>query len=146
MNEQPMDSTTLFSGLAIVVIVVFVALWMRRNNGVYSPRHEPRSTRGGRPENAGRNITELLAQGRKIEAIKLYRELHGCGLKEAKEAIENFSEPAARPAAPRPVAAADDADIKQLLDEGNKIAAIKLYRERYQVSLKTAKEAVEKIS
>ncbi|MEU1544991.1 ribosomal protein L7/L12 [Nocardia sp. NPDC005745] len=34
-------------------------------------------------------IDGLLAQGRKIHAIKRYRELTGCGLKEAKDAVES---------------------------------------------------------
>jgi len=33
-------------------------------------------------------IDALLAAGRMIEAIKLYREKTGCGLKEAKDAVE----------------------------------------------------------
>ncbi|MEU7765511.1 50S ribosomal protein L7/L12 [Nocardia sp. NPDC049190] len=33
-------------------------------------------------------IDALLAQGKKIQAIKRYRELTGCGLKEAKDAVE----------------------------------------------------------
>ncbi|MBF6164706.1 ribosomal protein L7/L12 [Streptomyces gardneri] len=33
-------------------------------------------------------IDALLAQGKKIHAIKRYRELTGCGLKEAKDAVE----------------------------------------------------------
>ena len=33
-------------------------------------------------------IREALAEGRKIEAIKVYREATGCGLREAKEFIE----------------------------------------------------------
>ena len=33
-------------------------------------------------------VAALLAQGEKILAIRLYRELHGGGLKEAKEAVE----------------------------------------------------------
>ncbi|MFG3618232.1 ribosomal protein L7/L12 [Nocardia sp. NPDC047654] len=34
-------------------------------------------------------IDGLLAQGKKIHAIKRYRELTGCGLKEAKDAVES---------------------------------------------------------
>ena len=34
------------------------------------------------------DIALLLQQGRKIEAIKLYRERMGVGLAEAKEAVE----------------------------------------------------------
>lgn len=33
-------------------------------------------------------IVELLRRGQKIEAIKLYRERTGLGLKEAKDAVE----------------------------------------------------------
>lgn len=33
-------------------------------------------------------IDALLAQDKKIHAIKRYRELTGCGLKEAKDAVE----------------------------------------------------------
>lgn len=35
-------------------------------------------------------IQEALRRGNKIEAIKIYRELTGVGLAEAKQAIENF--------------------------------------------------------
>ncbi len=33
-------------------------------------------------------LVELVRSGRKIEAVKLYRERHGVGLKEAKDAVE----------------------------------------------------------
>ena len=43
------------------------------------------------PENATDEDIRLLAQqGKKIEAIKWYRTLHGVGLKEAKEAVEEM--------------------------------------------------------
>ena len=38
-----------------------------------------------------------------------------------------------------------DRDIKILLEQGSKLEAIKLYRETYDVDLKTAKEEVEKM-
>jgi len=34
------------------------------------------------------DVERLLRTGRKIDAIKLYREIHGGGLKDAKEAVE----------------------------------------------------------
>lgn len=40
------------------------------------------------PAAAGDGIDDLLARGRKIQAIKLYREQTGVGLKEAKDAVE----------------------------------------------------------
>ena len=39
-------------------------------------------------EDETRAITDCLLAGRKIEAIKIYREATGVGLKEAKEAID----------------------------------------------------------
>ena len=36
-------------------------------------------------------VTELVRQNRKIEAIKLYRELTGTSLKEAKEVVDRLS-------------------------------------------------------
>ena len=36
-------------------------------------------------------ITELMARGQKIEAIKMYREATGAGLKEAVEAVEKLA-------------------------------------------------------
>jgi hypothetical protein len=35
-------------------------------------------------------IEPLLREGRKIEAIKMYREIKGVGLKEAKDAVERY--------------------------------------------------------
>jgi ribosomal protein L7/L12 len=36
-------------------------------------------------------LAELIASGRTIQAVKLYRELTGVGLKEAKDAVEGMS-------------------------------------------------------
>ena len=38
-----------------------------------------------------RQVRELLAEGRKIEAIKVYRERTGVGLADAKEAVERIA-------------------------------------------------------
>ncbi|GEM_PF-2916067 len=35
-------------------------------------------------------VKELLGRGKKIAAIKLYRQIHNVGLKEAKEAVERL--------------------------------------------------------
>lgn len=48
----------------------------------------PDGLRGGE---APDEIETLLRAGRKIEAIKRHRELHGSGLKEAKEAVEQMA-------------------------------------------------------
>jgi len=38
------------------------------------------------------DIEDLLRRGEKIYAIRVYRQIHGVGLKQAKEAIESLSE------------------------------------------------------
>ena len=40
------------------------------------------------PSQAEEQIERLICSGRKIEAIKLHRQTHGTGLREAKDAIE----------------------------------------------------------
>lgn len=39
----------------------------------------------------GHRIDALLREGKKIEAIKVYRELTGVGLKEAKDAVDQLA-------------------------------------------------------
>ena len=42
-------------------------------------------------ENGQEEVLELLQQGQKIQAIKLYREITGVGLKEAKDEVEEMA-------------------------------------------------------
>ncbi len=111
----------------------------------------------GAADNAGKleEIQNLLQQGNKIEAIKIYREMTGVGLKEAKDAVEAMQagQPveisqvtmvggAAAGAAFASSAALMD-EVKRLLRAGQKIDAIKAYREYFNVGLADAKNAVE---
>jgi ribosomal protein L7/L12 len=83
-----------------------------------------------------------LAEGRKIEAIKRYREVTGAGLAAAKETVEALERGEPLPTK-EPVDSAFENEIVLLLQGGKKIGAIKLYRERTGVGLKEAKDAVE---
>jgi ribosomal protein L7/L12 len=98
-------------------------------------------------DSAGQELAELVRQGRKIEAIKLVREQTGCGLAEAKAAVEKLErgEPleGAAPAAPE---AALKEEIRTLVLSGRMIDAVKLYRERTGTGLKDAKDAVDAIA
>jgi ribosomal protein L7/L12 len=83
---------------------------------------------------------ELMAQDRKIVAIKLVREKTGMGLAEAKSLVKSwsYSEPARRPAR------GDwEAEARALASAGRKIEAIKVVRERTGLGLKEAKDLVE---
>ncbi len=90
-------------------------------------------------------IRELLATGNKIAAIKRYREETGVGLAEAKAAVESLE--TGKSVTER--VQLNDSDltnqIVSLLGRGDKIEAIKLYRQRFEVDLRKAKEAVERI-
>lgn len=91
----------------------------------------------------------LLSGGWRIEAIKLYRDMTGVGLKEAKETVEALVREAPTVEAPRitPLPGEPfDAQMIALVQTGQKIEAIKRYREATGVGLKEAKEAVEALA
>ena len=100
------------------------------------------------PVNAGQ-IDQCIMRGEKIMAVKMYRQLHGVDLKTAKDAVDaremalrgSVSEPYQPAETSQPMSQADPID--QCIMRGEKIMAIKLYRERYQVGLKEAKDAVD---
>jgi ribosomal protein L7/L12 len=91
------------------------------------------------------SIRGHIAAGRKIEAIKLYREATGAGLAEAKEAVELIE--AGKPPKPgEPASLGDDQalqEVSSLVRQGRKIEAIKRYREATGLGLKEAKDAVD---
>ena len=102
---------------------------------------------GLRPDQV-QEIHDLIHQKQIIQAIKLYREVTGVGLAEAKEAIEEM----ASDEFSKPASGARDLDnpvlesrIKSLLARRRKIDAVKIYRDEYGVGLKEAKDAVDKI-
>jgi large subunit ribosomal protein L7/L12 len=73
------------TSIAIVVVVAIVlVVLLRAGPGSASPRIDWSNATEG-------DVQRLLAAGRKIEAIKLYRELNGVGLKEAKDAVERLA-------------------------------------------------------
>ena len=109
------------------------------------------ASRGEQESSKERELRSLLQQGRKIEAIKLYREQTGAGLADAKNAIEamqadtNLRMPLPK-VAPSGEALDLEAELLRLLQEGQKIEAIKHYREWTGAGLKDAKDAVEALA
>lgn len=95
--------------------------------------------------NIDAELRALLAKGRKIEAIKRYRETTGADLAAAKEAVEALERREALPI-PKPVDSALETQIVSLLERGEKIEAIKIYRKETGADLKEAKDAVEAIA
>jgi ribosomal protein L7/L12 len=92
-------------------------------------------------------IEALVAAGRKLDAIRLYRERHHVGLKEAKDAIDALVRGEPPPLAQAVSALADDPEFAQVIDgllrNGQRIEAIKRYRERYPIGLKEAKNIID---
>ena len=104
---------------------------------------EPASGMTGELSADDARVVELVQAGKKIDAIKVYRERHGVGLAEAKAAVETLAAGGTLAAEARSEA---NEDVLELVRGGKKIGAIKVYRERYHVGLKEAKEAVEALA
>jgi ribosomal protein L7/L12 len=153
------DSTTLIIiGIALLVLAGAALLMLRSSWGNFpsSSRLPPAalppsvSAAGALDTDMQRELSALVAQGRKIEAIKRVREATGLGLKEAKDYVEALAAgaPVAVPAAP-PVhtSTADVEDeLRALLARGQKIEAIKRVREATGLGLKEAKDYVEALA
>jgi ribosomal protein L7/L12 len=102
------------------------------------------------PEYALAEVAALLAQGNKIAAIKHLRELTGLGLKEAKDYVEAMPSSGTLPALPsggsaQPASAGGLAEVHALAQRGQKIEAIKRYRQLTGVGLKEAKDYVDRL-
>jgi ribosomal protein L7/L12 len=85
---------------------------------------------------------DALSQGQKIQAIKIYREMTGLGLKESKDAVEQLMAEMAGKGIP------DHERTQEFYDAllaGRKIEAIKICREMTNCSLKEARDMVEQI-
>lgn len=101
-------------------------------------------------------VRDLARSGLKIDAIRVYREMTGTGLKEAKEAVEALAAGQAVPVAATLISQAPENqrfensaemvdEVKRLLRQDKKIAAVKVYREYFEVGLAEAKTAVDQI-
>ena len=93
-----------------------------------------------------RQIREFINADQLIYAIKLYREITGVGLAEAKSAVEAMAR-GETVNIPAPQTQFDDPSletrIKEMLTKRNKIEAIKLYRLAHNVGLKEAKDVID---
>ena len=131
-------------GVLFLVVCAVIFLVQSAKSGVDVVHLKPPTP--GQPElNANASPEELLRAGKKIEAIKRYRELTGASLKEAKDAIEMVE--SGRSATLPPKSAllrqVNDSEIEAQIRSGHMIDAINLYREKNGVGLKEAKDAVE---
>ncbi len=96
-------------------------------------------------------IRRLAESGNLIDAIHRYREVYAVGLKEAKDAVEALAagKVVEIHVVSGPMTAEDTSrileEVKELLRGGNKIQAIKRYREVNDTSLTQAKDAIDQV-
>jgi ribosomal protein L7/L12 len=107
-------------------------------------------TQAAAPASVLDEIRKLAGGGNLVDAIERYRQTYGVDLSEAKNAIDALQAGRlATPSAPgmRPPEELTKAlqEVQRLLSAGNKIEAIKVYRENYDVSFTRAKYAIEQI-
>ncbi|MEC7983610.1 MAG: ribosomal protein L7/L12, partial [Myxococcota bacterium] len=90
-------------------------------------------------------VAQLCANGQKIKAIKAYRDMTGAGLKEAKQAVEEYVRSVSEPRSDTSTTSnvLDREHIESLLNRGQKIQAIQYYRETTGAGLKDSKHAIE---
>lgn len=79
-------NTALFISLAISALLFVLVV----RSGEPGPERSPVSAR--EQADLEVDLARSLDEGRKIDAIKLYRRIHGVGLREAKEAIERLQD------------------------------------------------------
>ena len=97
--------------------------------------------KGRQPDDSAAGLRDLVREGRIDEAAELYRQFAGVDQYTAEDAIaEIVREVRLEDGDTDPVR---DPRVLELLENGQKIGAIKVYRELTGASLKTAKEAVE---
>lgn len=92
------------------------------------------------------DVRQLARSGRKLEAIRLFRQLTGQGLAEAKAAVEQLAGRQAQTPRKQGIILREvrDADIELQIRSGNLLNAIALYREKNGVGLMEARTAVER--
>ena len=135
--------------VVVVVLGVALVIVMRRSSDVPARVDLPISPPSSDvPPDLVEQAQSMLAQGKKIQAIKQVREATGMGLAEAKRYVEGLP-PGSSVFQDLPVHQAQtfDGDLEQearrALVEGGKIQAIKRVRELTGQGLKEAKDFVD---
>jgi ribosomal protein L7/L12 len=93
-------------------------------------------------------IADLLGQGKKLEAVKITREILNIGLKEAKDYVESL-ETGTLPKSPdnQPIMSNELLlELKKLIANHQKIEAVKLAKDSLNLDLREAKELVDDLA
>jgi ribosomal protein L7/L12 len=152
-----LEITFLLIAAAIIILPIVLTKLLSGKSGdtakvmgAYTPAEKPASAPDV-PGTLTSQVKELLAQGRKIEAIKLARETNGISLQAAKDSVEAI-EQHGRPTLGEmgmmsTVRLAQELgnEVQHLVAQGQKIEAIKRVREQTGLGLKEAKEIVDRL-
>lgn len=98
------------------------------------------------PPDAMNEIIELIRDNQKLEAVKRYKDLRGTSLLAAKNFIEELTERLRQESPETFVATPDLEEIRKLIYAGQKLEAIKRYREARATSLYDAKQFIEQLT
>ncbi|TND07145.1 MAG: 50S ribosomal protein L7/L12 [Bacteroidetes bacterium] len=91
-----------------------------------------------------KQLLELCRKGRTLEAVKRYTETTGAGLKESKDYIDRLME---KPYEPEPPDMSKlDERLLDLCRQGNKLEAVKQYRNATGQGLKESKDYVDQLA
>ena len=90
-------------------------------------------------------VRSLVRDKRKLEAVKVYKDQTGVSLKEAKDAVEAIENDERATGLGEPTGEMET-ELLRLLHGGQKIQAVKLYKQRTGVQLIEAKQAVEALA
>ena len=127
-------------GVAIAILIAIV-LFRRPSRRAARPLVPPPAGE------LGDRLRTLLAQGRKIQAIKELREHTPMGLAEAKDYVENLPAAGPLPPSPPPPELSPSALLRAraLVAEGKYVHAVKVIREDTGLPLKEAKDAMDRL-
>lgn len=150
MFSLTMILAVVFVSLLVLAVLAAVVIWMQ-NQQIDGSGQTISDMPPDNSANLERTLRYWLGRGNKIEAIKAYRLATGAGLKEAKDMVEAFERGGVLPGKISPEAPAQsqavpqdvETQIIELLQSGNKIEAIKVYRGATGEGLKESKDAVE---
>ena len=74
--------------LGVAVAMVFIGSKLNRSGGGRLPSQDNYPPPG---DETAADVERLILAGRRIDAIKLYREIHNVGLKASKEAVDKLA-------------------------------------------------------
>lgn len=94
-------------------------------------------------ENIDSEIKRLISEGEKIKAVKMYRTAAGVGLAEAMRYVDSIHKGVKLPDTNTEDI---DSEVRNLILQGEKIKAIKVYRMATGLGLREAKEYIDIMS